>query len=60
VLRPARPGNILGAVIGEDFASVLSAAQRGDQAAFWRLWRDANPALLLYLSRGNFAVRPEP
>jgi RNA polymerase sigma-70 factor (ECF subfamily) len=49
VLRPARPGNILDAVIGEDFASVLSAAQRGNEAAFSRLWRDANPALLRYL-----------
>jgi RNA polymerase sigma-70 factor (ECF subfamily) len=49
VLRPALSGNILGAVIGEDFASVLSAAQHGNEAAFSRLWRDANPALVRYL-----------
>jgi len=36
-------------VIGEDFPALLAAAQRGDQAAFSRLWRDANPALLRYL-----------
>jgi RNA polymerase sigma-70 factor (ECF subfamily) len=37
-------------VIGEDFAGVLGAAQRGDEGAFARLWRDVNPALLRYLS----------
>jgi RNA polymerase sigma-70 factor (ECF subfamily) len=37
-------------VIGEEFAGVLSAAQRGNEAAFARLWRDANPPLLRYLS----------
>jgi RNA polymerase sigma-70 factor, ECF subfamily len=37
-------------VIGEDFAGVLAAAQRGDEVAFARLWRDANPPLLRYLS----------
>jgi RNA polymerase sigma-70 factor, ECF subfamily len=36
-------------VIGEDFAGLLAAAQGGDEAAFSRLWRDANPALLRYL-----------
>jgi RNA polymerase sigma-70 factor (ECF subfamily) len=36
-------------VIGEDFASVLSAARRGNEAAFSRLWRDVNPALVRYL-----------
>jgi RNA polymerase sigma-70 factor (ECF subfamily) len=49
VLRSVRPGDILGAVIGEDFASVLSAARRGNEAAFSRLWRDVNPALVRYL-----------
>lgn len=37
------------AVIGEDFSAVLSAAQRGDEVAYARLWRDANPPLLRYL-----------
>ena len=37
------------AVIGEDFSAVLSAAQRGDEVAYSRLWRDANPPLLRYL-----------
>jgi RNA polymerase sigma-70 factor (ECF subfamily) len=36
-------------VIGEEFASLLVAAQSGGEAAFSRLWRDANPALLRYL-----------
>jgi RNA polymerase sigma-70 factor (ECF subfamily) len=36
-------------VISEDFASLLAAAQSGSEAAFSRLWRDANPALLRYL-----------
>jgi RNA polymerase sigma-70 factor (ECF subfamily) len=36
-------------VIGEEFASLLAAAQSGGEAAFSRLWRDANPALLRYL-----------
>jgi RNA polymerase sigma-70 factor, ECF subfamily len=40
---------ILGAVIGEDFAAVLAAAQEGDEAAFSRLWVDANPALVRYV-----------
>src|SRR5581483_11262419 len=40
---------ILGRVIGEGFAEVLAAAQQGDEVAFARLWRDANPALLRYL-----------
>jgi RNA polymerase sigma-70 factor (ECF subfamily) len=39
----------LGAVIGEEFAEVLAAAQDGSEAAFSRLWRDGNPALLRYL-----------
>ncbi len=36
-------------MIGEEFASLLAAAQAGGEAAFSRLWRDANPALLRYL-----------
>jgi len=36
-------------VIGGDFAEVLAAAQEGCEAAFSRLWRDGNPALLRYL-----------
>jgi Sigma-70 region 2 len=38
-----------GAVISEEFASLLAAAQTGSESAFTRLWRDANPALLRYL-----------
>jgi RNA polymerase sigma-70 factor, ECF subfamily len=36
-------------VIGEEFAGLLAAAQGGSDAAFSRLWRDANPAMLRYL-----------
>jgi RNA polymerase sigma-70 factor, ECF subfamily len=36
-------------VLGEGFASVLAAAQAGDEVAFAQLWRDLNPALLRYL-----------
>jgi RNA polymerase sigma-70 factor (ECF subfamily) len=36
-------------VIGQEFESVLAAAQQGSEAAFSRLWRDGNPALLRYL-----------
>jgi RNA polymerase sigma-70 factor, ECF subfamily len=36
-------------VIGQDFETVLAAAQAGDETAFSRLWRDGNPALLRYL-----------
>jgi RNA polymerase sigma-70 factor (ECF subfamily) len=36
-------------VIGEEFTGLLDAAQGGSEAAFSRLWRDANPALLRYL-----------
>jgi RNA polymerase sigma-70 factor (ECF subfamily) len=36
-------------VIGEEFDSVLAAAQEGSEVAFSRLWRDGNPALLRYL-----------
>jgi RNA polymerase sigma-70 factor (ECF subfamily) len=40
-------------VIGEDFATVLAAAQEGDEAAFERLWRDLNPAVVRYLTLGG-------
>jgi RNA polymerase sigma-70 factor, ECF subfamily len=40
---------ILGPVIGDGFEAVLAAAQGGSEAAFSRLWRDGNPALLRYL-----------
>ena len=40
---------ILGAVVGEGFAAVLTAAQEGSEAAFSLLWRDGNPPLLRYL-----------
>ncbi len=36
-------------MIGEGFPDVLASAQEGSEAAFVRLWRDANPALLRYL-----------
>jgi RNA polymerase sigma-70 factor, ECF subfamily len=36
-------------VIGEGFPAVLTAAQRGNEAAFSELWRDTNPALIRYL-----------
>jgi RNA polymerase sigma-70 factor, ECF subfamily len=36
-------------VIGRDFAELLAAAQKGNEEAFSRLWRDGNPSLLRYL-----------
>jgi RNA polymerase sigma-70 factor, ECF subfamily len=36
-------------VIGSEFGLVLTEAQDGSEAAFSRLWRDGNPALLRYL-----------
>jgi RNA polymerase sigma-70 factor (ECF subfamily) len=36
-------------VVGEEFADVLGAAQKGSDDAFAILWRDVNPALLRYL-----------
>jgi RNA polymerase sigma-70 factor (ECF subfamily) len=36
-------------VIGEEFATLLAAAQDGSEAAFSVLWRDVNPVLLRYL-----------
>lgn len=38
-----------GSVLGTDFARTLRAAQAGEEAAFVRLWRDANPAMVRYL-----------
>jgi hypothetical protein len=43
-------------VIGEDFHSVLSRAQGGDEEAFESLWRDLNPALLRYLGLNGEAA----
>ena len=40
---------VLGSVVGDEFAAVLTAAQSGSEAALTLLWRDANPALLRYL-----------
>ena len=40
---------ILGSVVGNEFAAVLTAVQSGSEAALTLLWRDANPALLRYL-----------
>jgi RNA polymerase sigma-70 factor (ECF subfamily) len=48
-LRARTDPPILGAVIGEGFPAVLASAQAGSEAAFSRLWRDANPPLLRYL-----------
>jgi DNA-directed RNA polymerase specialized sigma24 family protein len=36
-------------VLGTDFARTLRAAQAGEEDAFVRLWRDANPAMVRYL-----------
>jgi DNA-directed RNA polymerase specialized sigma24 family protein len=36
-------------VLGTDFARTLRAAQAGEEDAFVRLWRDANPAMIRYL-----------
>jgi RNA polymerase sigma-70 factor (ECF subfamily) len=36
-------------VVGEEFAALIAAAKRGDEAAFSILWRNANPSLLRYL-----------
>lgn len=43
------PGLILGYVIGDEFATMLAAAQSGSEEAFSALWHDVNPALLRYL-----------
>ena len=49
---PAGPVTVLSAVIGAEFPAVLAAAQDGSEAAFARLWQDANPVLLRYLRVG--------
>ncbi|HTU72644.1 MAG TPA: sigma-70 family RNA polymerase sigma factor [Trebonia sp.] len=36
-------------MLGGEFREVMSAAARGDEAAFARLWRDSQPPLLRYL-----------
>ena len=36
-------------MLGTDFARTLRAAQAGEEDAFARLWRDANPAMIRYL-----------
>lgn len=36
-------------MLGTDFARTLRAAQAGEEEAFARLWRDANPAMIRYL-----------
>lgn len=38
-----------GTVLGTDFARTLRAAQAGEEDAFARLWRDANPTMIRYL-----------
>jgi RNA polymerase sigma-70 factor, ECF subfamily len=43
-------------VIGAEFGTVLAGAQKGDEAAFARLWRDLNPSLLRYLGLGGDAA----
>ena len=43
------PGRDTGFVLGTDFARTLRAAQAGEEDAFVRLWRDANPAMIRYL-----------
>ena len=38
-------------MIGEDFETVLAAAQRGSEAAFAELWHDSNHNSYLLISR---------
>ena len=49
LLREGASVTILGPVVGDELAAVLTAAQSGSEAALTLLWRDANPALLRYL-----------
>ena len=49
LLREGASVPILGSVVGDEFAAVLTAAQSGSEAALTLLWRDTNPALLRYL-----------
>ena len=48
-MRTSAGARTASTVIGEEFADLLTAAQSGSEAAFSRLWRNANPALLRYL-----------
>jgi RNA polymerase sigma-70 factor, ECF subfamily len=43
-------------MIGPDFPDVLSAAARGDEDAFGRLWHDLQPRLLRYFTVVSAAV----
>lgn len=36
-------------MLGAEFTRILRAAREGDEAAFVRLWRDANPVMVRYL-----------
>jgi len=49
VIRAARAADT-GRVIGAAFGATLAKAQNGDEAAFARIFRDVQPALLRYLS----------
>ena len=42
-------GTDTGTVLGSAFTRTLREAQAGDEQAFTRLWRDANPAMVRYL-----------
>ena len=48
-MRTSAGARTASTVIGEEFADLLAAAQGGNEAAFSRLWRNVNPALLRYL-----------
>jgi len=48
-VRTSADARTASTVIGEEFADLLAAAQGGSEAAFSRLLRNANPALLRYL-----------
>lgn len=47
--RASVPHLDTGGVLGTDFARTMRAAQAGEEDAFVRLWRDANPAMIRYL-----------
>src|SRR6476661_8211738 len=46
---PPAPGRNTEKVLGTEFALTLRAAQAGEEDAFARLWRDANPTMIRYL-----------